>query len=48
MEFQLAMSARPDSHRFVVMVEPEGMAYGFPAEGKVVRVFRGPTRCWPN
>ncbi|MFD5179800.1 hypothetical protein ACFWM1_28615 [Nocardia sp. NPDC058379] len=42
MEFQLAISARPDSHQFAVSIEPEGMYYEFPKEGKVVLTFRGP------
>lgn len=42
MEFQLAVSAPPDSHRFGIVVEPEAMHYEFPKEGKVVLTFRGP------
>ncbi len=42
MEFQLAVSAPSDSHRFVVIIEPEAMHYEFPTEGKVVLTFRGP------
>lgn len=42
MEFQLAVSAPPESHRFVIMIEPEAMHYEFPKEGKVVLAFRGP------
>jgi hypothetical protein len=42
MEFQLAVSAPPDSHRFVIMIEPEAMHYEFPKEGKIVLAFRGP------
>ncbi|MBY8864113.1 hypothetical protein K7711_47190, partial [Nocardia sp. CA2R105] len=36
MEFQLAVSAPPDSHRFSIVIEPEAMQYEFPEEGKVV------------
>lgn len=42
MEFQLAVSAPTDSHRYVIVVEPEAMHYEFPKEGKVVLAFRGP------
>lgn len=41
MEFQLAVSAAPGSHAFVVWVEPEGMAYELPATVEVVLSFRG-------
>ncbi|GAB2630855.1 hypothetical protein GCM10027088_00830 [Nocardia goodfellowii] len=42
MEFQLAVTASPDSHRYSIIVEPEGMTYEFPAAIKVVLMFRGP------
>ncbi|MFE3027022.1 hypothetical protein [Nocardia tengchongensis] len=42
MEFQLAVSAPPNAHRFVIVIEPEAMQYEFPKEGKVVLAFRGP------
>ncbi|MEV6073478.1 hypothetical protein AB0L82_43620 [Nocardia sp. NPDC052001] len=42
MEFQLAVSALPDSHRFIIVIEPEAMQYEFPGEEKVILAFRGP------
>jgi hypothetical protein len=41
-EFQLSVSAPPDSHSFELWVEPEGMRYRFPVTGTVVLSFRGP------
>jgi hypothetical protein len=41
MEFQLVVSAPPDSHPFELWVEPEGMMYELPATGPVVLAFRG-------
>jgi hypothetical protein len=41
MEVQLVVAAPPDSHRFELWVEPEGMVYEFPATSKVVLAFRG-------
>lgn len=42
MEFQLAVSAPSDRHRFTIVVEPEAMQYEFPEAGKIVLTFRGP------
>ncbi|MFI8976426.1 hypothetical protein ACIGO9_26310 [Nocardia asteroides] len=42
MEFHLRVSAAPDSHRFVITIEPEGMIYEFPNEAAVFLTFRGP------
>jgi len=44
MEFQLVVSAPPDSHShaFALWAEPEGMAYEFPAARRVILAFRGP------
>ena len=42
MEFQLVVSAPPDSHLFTLWIEPEGMMYEFPLAGKVILAFRGP------
>ncbi|MEV0455792.1 hypothetical protein [Catellatospora methionotrophica] len=42
MEFQLSVSASPDSHPFDLWVEPEGMMYQFPARSTVILSFRGP------
>jgi hypothetical protein len=41
MEFRIAVSAPAGSRPFDLYVEPEGMAYGFPAATKVVLTFRG-------
>ena len=41
MEFQLVVSAPPDSHLFEIWVEPEGMMYELPGVSKVVLSFRG-------
>jgi hypothetical protein len=41
MEIQLVVEVSPDSHRFAVWVEPEGMYYEFPDAAKVVLAFRG-------
>jgi hypothetical protein len=41
MEVQLVVTAPPDSHRFELWVEPEGMVYEFPATSKIVLAFRG-------
>src|SRR5262245_36856344 len=41
MEFQLAVSAPPDSHTFELWVEPEGMVFELPTTGRVTLAFRG-------
>ena len=40
MEYQLVVSAPPDSHPFELWIEPEGMMYELPATSKVVLTFR--------
>lgn len=41
MEFQLVVSAPPDSHPFELWVEPEGVFYELPATSRIVLAFRG-------